>query len=320
MHLTAAPAIWYAARASGVAAYVVLTVVVCLGMALGGKVQTRRWPRFAAEDVHRFGGLLVGSLIGLHVLAIAADSFMPFTLAQILVPFTSRYRPFSVGLGIAAAELLVALAITNRYRKQIPYRVWRKLHYANFAVWGFASAHGILAGTDRTAPWLVLYGISIASVGTLALWRATGSRLASPAIALAGAAALVGVPVLLLGVPHRTVRPWNSAKFSERLTGTVQRDGNRLKQIVSFVGSGSGPQKLLVRADLLVSPQALDATSLQLEYLPSGDVCRGRVTRVGMTGFVGRCVLVNGKRRWVSANWGPADDGQGAVGTISLHA
>jgi len=320
VHLTAAPAIWYAARASGVAAYVVLTIVVCVGMALGGKAQTRRWPRFAAEDVHRFGGLLVGSLIGVHVLAIAADSFMPFTLSQILVPFTSRYRPFSVGLGIAAAELLVALAITNRYRKQIPYGVWRKMHYANFAVWGAASAHGVLAGTDRTTPWLVLYGVAIASVVSIALWRATGSRFASPRVAMVGAVALVGVPLLLMGLPHRTARPWNSAKFSERLTGTVQRNGNQLKQIVSFVGSGNGPQKLLVRADLLVSPQSLDATSLQLEYLPSGDVCRGRVTRVGMTGFAGRCVLVSGKRRWVSANWGPGDDGQSAVGTISLHA
>jgi hypothetical protein len=230
VHVTAAPAIWYAARASGVAAYVVLTIVVCVGMALGGKAQTRRWPRFAAEDVHRFGGLLVGSLIGVHVLAIAADSFMPFTLTQILVPFTAHYRPVSVGLGIAAAELLVALAITNRYRKQIPYRVWRKMHYANFAVWGAASAHGVLAGTDRTAPWLVLYGVSIASVATIALWRATGSRLASPAVATVGAAALVGVPLLLLGLPQRTVRPWNSAQFSERLTGNVVRDGNQLKQ------------------------------------------------------------------------------------------
>jgi len=320
VHLTAAPAIWYAARASGVAAYLVLTVVVCVGMALGGKAQTRRWPRFAAEDVHRFGGLLVGSLIGIHVLAIAADSFMPFSLTQLVVPFASRYRPLAVGLGIAAAELLLALAITNRYRKQIPYRVWRKLHYANFAVWGAASAHGVLAGTDRTAPWLVLYGISIASVATLALWRATGSRLASPVVATVGAAALVGVPLLMLGLPQRTVRPWNSAQFSERLTGTVVRDGDQLKQIVSFVGGGNGPQKLLVRADLLVSPQALDATSLQLEYLPSGDVCRGRVTRVGLTGFVGRCLLVSGKGRWVSANWAAGDDGRGVVGTISLHA
>ncbi len=36
-----------------------------------------------------------------------------------------------------------------------------------------------------------------------------------------------------------------------------------------------------MRADLLVAPGTLEKTSLQLEYLPSGDVCRGRVTNVG---------------------------------------
>jgi sulfoxide reductase heme-binding subunit YedZ len=68
VHLTSNPAIWYAARASGIAAYVVLTLTVALGLAMGGKAQSKRWPRFAVEDVHRFGGLLVGSLVGVHVL------------------------------------------------------------------------------------------------------------------------------------------------------------------------------------------------------------------------------------------------------------
>ena len=119
MHVTSSPAIWYAARASGVAAYVVLSIVVCLGLTLGGKAQSRRWPRFSTEEIHRFGGLLVGSLIGIHVLTIAADSFLPFSLTQLLVPFTSSYRPLWTGLGIAAAELLLALAITNHYRRRL---------------------------------------------------------------------------------------------------------------------------------------------------------------------------------------------------------
>jgi hypothetical protein len=37
MHVTSSPAIWYVARASGIAAYVVLSVVVSLGLTLGGK-------------------------------------------------------------------------------------------------------------------------------------------------------------------------------------------------------------------------------------------------------------------------------------------
>jgi len=108
VHLTSSPALWYAARASGVAAYVVLSAVVGLGLGLGGKAQSHRWPRFSVEDVHRFGGLLVGSLIAIHVATIAADSFLPFSLSQLVVPFTANYRPLWTGLGIAAAELLLA--------------------------------------------------------------------------------------------------------------------------------------------------------------------------------------------------------------------
>ena len=321
MHLTSSPAIWYAARASGVAAYVVLTVVVCLGIALAGKAQSTRWPRFAAEDVHRFGGLLVGSLIVIHVGAIAVDSFLPFSLTQLLVPFTATYRPLWTGLGIAAAELLLALAITNHYRRRLPHRVWRSVHYLNFAVWGAASLHGMFAGTDRSATWLaVLYGVGVASVAVLLLWRVGGFVLRSPGMAAAGAVVAVALPVLMLGPLQKNVRAWNAPKVSEPLTGRVIRNGTQFKEIVSFVGNAESPQKLLVRADLLVSPQALESTSLQLEYLPSGDVCRGRVTHVGVTSFSGSCILPGGASRTVDASWVPAADDSGVVGTIRLHA
>jgi len=319
VHLTSNPAIWYAARASGVAAYVVLSLVVSLGLALGGKAQSRRWPRFSVEDVHRFGGLLVGSLVGLHVLTIAVDSFLPFSLTQLLVPFTARYRPLWTGLGVAAAELLLALAITNRYRRRLPYRFWRRAHYLNFAVWTLASLHGLLAGTDRGAVWLaVLYGVSTATVLTLLLWRFGGRALGASRLATAGAATAVGLPLLVVGPLGHRPPLWDAARVREPLTGQVIRSGTGLQQIVSFVGQAQRPQRLLVRADLLVSPQALESTSLQLEYLPSGDVCRGQVTGIGGESFSGTCRLANGRRRTVEATWAPTAAGTGVVGEIQL--
>ncbi len=320
MHVTSNPAIWYAARASGVAAYVVLSLVVSIGLTLGGKAQNRRWPRFSVEDVHRFGGLLVGSLIGIHVLSIAADSFLPFSLTQLLVPFTARYRPLWTGLGIAAAELLLALAITNHYRRRLPYRFWRTAHYLNFAVWTLASLHGLMSGTDRGAAWLaIVYGISVASVVMLLLWRFGGYVLRSPRVATAGAVTAVGLPLLIVGPLRHSPPLWNAARVNETLTGSVIRNGTQLQQIVSFVGQAQRPQKLLVRADLLVAPQKLESTSLQLEYLPSGDVCRGSVTNVGGTSFSGTCRLPNGANRTIDASWVPNQAGTGVVGQIQLR-
>jgi sulfoxide reductase heme-binding subunit YedZ len=301
-----------------VAAYVVLSIVVCLGLTLGGKAQNRRWPRFSVEDVHRFGGLLVGSLIGVHILAIAADSFLPFSLTQLLVPFTSSYRPLWTGLGIAAAELLLALAITNHYRKRLPYSFWRKAHYLNFAVWGLASVHGLMSGTDRGAAWLaVLYGVSVASVLMLLVWRFGGPRRATR-IATTGAVTVVALPLLILGPLRHSAPLWNAAHVNESLTGSVIRNGTETQQIVSFVGQAGSPQKLLVRADLLVAPGTLEQTSLQLEYLPSGDVCRGTVANVGGESFSGTCRLTNGEVRTVEASWVPNESGSGVLGRITL--
>jgi methionine sulfoxide reductase heme-binding subunit len=318
VHVSSNPALWYAARASGVAAYVVLSSVVSLGIGLGGKAQSRRWPRFSVEDIHRFGGLLVGSLVGVHVLAIAADSFLPFSLTQLLVPFTASYRPLWTGLGIAAAEILLALAITNHYRRRLPYRFWRKAHYLNFAVWGFASLHGLFGGTDRGATWLaILYAASVASVVTLLVWR-FGASVSRPRRLAAGAVTVVVLPLLILGPLHRGAPLWNAAHVNESLTGRVVRDGTAAQQIVSFVGQAGRPQKLLVRADLLVAPQRLESTSLQLEYLPSGDVCRGSVTNVGGDSFSGSCRLSDGEARTIEASWTPNEEGTGVLGRIQL--
>jgi sulfoxide reductase heme-binding subunit YedZ len=318
MHVTSSPAIWYAARASGVAAYVVLSFVVCLGLTLGGKAQSRRWPRFSVEDVHRFGGLLVGSLLGVHILAIAADSFLPFSVTQLLVPFTSTYRPLWTGLGIAAAEILVALAITNHYRKRLPYSFWRKAHYLNFAVWGLASVHGLMSGTDRGTVWLaIIYGVSVGSVVTLLVWRFSGSRQRSR-IATTGAVTVIALPLLIIGPLRHSAPLWNAAHVNESLTGNVIRNGTQTQQIVSFVGQAAQPQKLLVRADLLVAPGTLERTSLQLEYLPSGDVCRGSVTNVGGESFSGTCRLSNGEQRTIEASWSANQTGTGVLGRITL--
>ena len=319
MHVSSSPAIWYAARASGVAAYVVLSVVVSLGLTLGGKAQNRRWPRFSVEDVHRFGGLLVGSLIGVHVLAIAADSYLPFSLTQLLVPFTSSYRPVWTGLGIAAAELLVALAVTNHYRRRLPYRFWRLAHYLNFAVWTFASLHGLMAGTDRGAVWLaILYGVSVATVLMLLLWRF--GRRASPRRDRDGgrrdrrrATAAHCRPAASFAAaverrerqrePHRQCDPQRQPAAADRL---LRRAGTPSAEARRACGPSRGAANL-------------ESTSLQLEYLPSGDVCRGRVTQVGGESFSGTCRLPNGEQRTIEASWVPNEAGTAVVGNIRLR-
>jgi methionine sulfoxide reductase heme-binding subunit len=300
MHLTSSPVDWYAARAAGLVAYVLLSAVVALGVGLAGKRKLDRWPRFALEDVHRFGGLLVGGFVTLHIVTVAIDSYLPFSIVQLVVPFTSRYRPLWVGLGVVSAELLLALAVTNHYRDRLPYRFWRRAHYLNFAVWLAVTVHGIASGTDRSAPWLL--AVYVPAAGLVAGLVAGRAGLRLPVAAAAGCAAAALVAGLALGPFRFDPKPWNAASFGEPLSGRIVVRQGVTREIVSMAGSGSGAQRVLVRADLLLGTQRLQATAFQLEYLPSGALCSGRVLHVRPTGFDAECRLA-GERRRIRADW-----------------
>jgi len=320
VHLTSSPIDWYAARAAGITAYVLLSGVVLLGLTMAAKKPFARWPRFTVEDVHRFGGLLVGSFVAIHVVTVAIDSWLPFSLQSLVVPFISRYRPIWVGLGIAAAELLIALAVTNHYRRRLPYSFWRRAHYLNFAVWSAATIHGLGSGTDRSAPWaLGMYATAVTTVSAAIVWRAARGRIRVWTVAAAGltaAAAVLLVVGLATGPLHFKPRPWNAASFSEPLSGRITQLNGVSRGIVSMVGQGQGLQNVLVRADLLITPRKLLKTSFQMEYLPSGELCTGRVTKVHPTAFTAICRLPTGGGRKVSAQWqadGSADIAGGLI-------
>jgi sulfoxide reductase heme-binding subunit YedZ len=144
--------VWYFARSAGIVAYLLLSGSVLLGALMAGRAPFR-WPRFAVQEVHRFLAILTAVFVVLHGGSLLLDRVVPIGLGQELVPFTSPYRPFAVGLGVCAAELLAAVGISNAIRRRLPYGAWRKLHYLTLPAWLLASLHGVLSGTDALDPW-----------------------------------------------------------------------------------------------------------------------------------------------------------------------
>ena len=172
---------WYIARAGGMVAFALITASVLAGILLAGKKTFPRWPRFAVEDVHRFLGTLTWTFIGIHVVGLLVDTYIGFSLRQVLIPFTSSYRPAATAAGIVGAELLAAIGLTNRLKDRIPYPFWRCTHYLNFAVWALSLVHGVTAGTDTHAGWAQLtYLASAASVAGALAWRVARTRKAGP--------------------------------------------------------------------------------------------------------------------------------------------
>jgi sulfoxide reductase heme-binding subunit YedZ len=186
---------WYLARSAGLVAYLLLSSSMVLGLVMSSRAKVS-WPRFAVEEVHRFLAILTGVFVALHGATLLLDRVVPFSPAWLIVPFTTSYRPFAVGVGVLSAEVLAAVGISNRLRREIPHRLWRRIHYATFAVWVGATAHGLLAGTDRQDPWfLALTGLAVCSVALAFLSRfVKGADLS--AVALTSAAAAVTVLAL----------------------------------------------------------------------------------------------------------------------------
>ena len=312
MHLSASPTLWYVLRASGVVAYVLLSAGAVVGIALAGRAKLPRWPRFAVEDVHRFIGLLVGVFVAIHVGTLLVDSFMPFSIGGVTIPFVASYRPLWTALGIVAAELLLALAVTNRLRRRLPYRFWRRAHYLNFPVWLLATLHGLGSGTDRHALWLLV--VELAAVGAVLLalvWRLAphfpevrpgplmaGAGIAALALVLTGSS----LPAGSSGRHARTVKV-PAGGFSDSFTGTIQRQDGAESELVSLSGEGTGARRVLVRFDLLGSNGQLAQSALQLRYEVGGASCVGSVTQLENASVGGQCRFADGTTVTVRASW-----------------
>ena len=85
-----------------------------------------------------------------------------------------------VWLFVLGLSLLVLLSFY--VRKRIGQKTWRRLHYVSFLAFLAATAHGLMAGTDTSAPWVVLgYLLMTAIVVFLLTYRIVLAMSARPA-------------------------------------------------------------------------------------------------------------------------------------------
>lgn len=185
-------AYWYATRATGVVALVLLTIVVALGVAGSLRLRNERWPRFLVNGLHR--NLTLLSLVFLvgHIVTTVLDSFTPIGIRDAFIPFVAAYRPIWLGLGAVAFDLLLALTVTSLVRARIGYRVWRSLHWLAYAAWPIAVAHGLGTGSDTRFGWLVALTLGCVVLVLVALaWRLFAAGASPVPRLLAGGAAAV---------------------------------------------------------------------------------------------------------------------------------
>jgi hypothetical protein len=254
---------WYATRGLGIATLIVLTGSVVLGVGTAVRWGGRATPRFVVADLHRNLSLIAVVLLAGHIVTTVLDPFARISVRDAIVPVGANYRPVWLGLGVVAAEVLLAVAASSLMRSRVGPRTWRLIHWTAYASWPLAVVHGLGTGSDAQAAWLIgVVASCVAAVGLALAQRLVHGRLTTlPLRAAAATVAGIGLSAISVWTFHGPLQPgWavragtpttvpanqpgpvhpGSAGFSDPLAGVMVRDpgGNTQIALRDMVDTG----------------------------------------------------------------------------------
>lgn len=178
---------WYLVRASGFVAAGLLVLLVLSGIGHVTGFTYRFFEPITAWAIHK--ALAFGLLLAIltHVTFLMLDQYLPFSFAQVLVPFVSVYSNKTTLLGLNLSSIGVACGIFATYFILIivasslgwinSHKVtWRYLHWLSYAVAFLVFLHALIVGTDVRygvfrAAWIML-GVVVILAVIGRLWRA----------------------------------------------------------------------------------------------------------------------------------------------------
>ncbi|ORI13501.1 ferric reductase-like transmembrane domain-containing protein [Rhodococcus sp. 1168] len=165
-------AFWAFGRGAGVAALVILTLAVASGIVTRSGRPLLSLTRFGVAELHKSTSLLGSLLIMLHLTSLFFDPYAQLDITDSLVPFLGRYRPFWLGLGTLAVDLVILIMITVMLRHRLAHRLFRVVHWSSYALWPIAFAHALGNGTDVGHTWfLVIAALCAALVAATVAFR-----------------------------------------------------------------------------------------------------------------------------------------------------
>ena len=131
--------------------------------------------------------------LGIHIVTSVLDTYVNISWAAVVLPFTSSYGRFWVGVGAVALDLMLAVFVTSLLRARMRPGRWRAVHWLAYLSWPVALAHTFGMGTDAHEGWVIMLGVAcVASVAAALAWRLrVASRQAS---ARTAQASVSGVP------------------------------------------------------------------------------------------------------------------------------
>lgn len=160
--------LWFLNRGTGVVLLVLLTLAVALGVLATVRASSRWWPRFVTQALHRNISLLAVALLVAHISTAIMDDYVDLRWYDGVAPFVAHYRPFWLGLGTVALDLIVLAAVTSLARNRFGLRQWRAVHLTTYPAWALGLIHGLGIGTDQRTTWSVATTASCVGVVAVA--------------------------------------------------------------------------------------------------------------------------------------------------------
>ena len=159
---------WMFSRATGLLAYVVLSLDVIVGLLVSTRSADRLVPRGHLVDIHGWLSPVALALVLAHGGVLLADRYVRFDLIDVFVPFASTRWPVAVGIGVLAGYLVLVVHLSFGLRKRIGTVTWRRLHYLSFVAFALVTVHALAVGTDRANPWFAsVYVVLLVAVVSL---------------------------------------------------------------------------------------------------------------------------------------------------------
>ena len=170
---------WYLTRASGLVAALSLILLMISGIGQVTGFMFRILDPITSWASHRALGLTFAISIIIHIVSILLDKFVHFSIANVLIPFSSSYRPVKL-FGINFGSLYVALGISSFYMAMMitltsllwidkKPKLWKLVHWLSYVVMFEVFLHALNLGTDLAAgflrwAWIALAVAIIASI------------------------------------------------------------------------------------------------------------------------------------------------------------
>jgi predicted ferric reductase len=165
-------ALWALGRGTGVAALVMFTVALVLGILSRSGRPVAGLGRFGTSDLHRTASLTGVGLVAVHLSSLLFDPFAQLRVVDFGLPFLATYRPLWLGLGTLAVDTLVVVTVASLLRQRLGPRVFRTVHWATYVLWPVALLHALGSGTDAGTGWFRALAVVCGSVVVAAVgWR-----------------------------------------------------------------------------------------------------------------------------------------------------